>query len=1214
MRMLLALPIVLLGAGQDPPDGRSAPLELLSARALDEGDRTTILLVVRNTLARPVEIRNLALAGTPIAAHLEPAGPRAPGRGLDWYDIRPRALAPGAAGAILLGYVTRALREPSLALRAITNAGEADLSGPAPRPESLKVAVAAFSEDLRKLTLLVRNDGAVPAALGAAEFNGRPVPARVRGSPVPPGHLAVVELDVAAAYGEPCVLRPESDAGRATTAFRAYPAESLNYPFWGQHADRRDLAEKHMDVHVTRLEGNAQVAEDIERHGGRMPESLERSLARRAAELGRAPGAWAWYMQDDAGWGRPRPQTLLTLGAFLRERGSPQPQFLCNPADLRRYAWTHDLYMNYHYHATGESRDPTVFGDESSLDEIRKLNEPAPILYLVDAVGQSSRWITPAEEDLASYAMLGRGARLFGWFLVPSVWDQGTTLHGGIDPLETRPWRYQEGATACVPVWNRIGEIAGFLKALHPFVAAGAPFGGRLRPDGLEVLPVLCRTELLVVALLNRRLRCTYPRDFPDGSSWGGIELKPHRGVTILQTLPPALVPVTGVLAFDHDRGFREVPFRIESGKLAAEVDAVDTATILLAGGRETLERIRKDASSRLEGGARGSAIRPHALTPPQQAATGGWADPARTSRAEIRIAGPRAAGSWIRAALPADPSSLGHFNPHSVSAFSAETPLEVKVDHFRPVYRPSEGTCPWSLGKDDPNVALEPDSEGVRIVSRFKEGRYGTVRLAAPLDPRYEVLEIRREIAGRLEPILHLQSAGRSRGVNLRAALEGRVGSAGELIPGPEDRFPLSRIRWRSLPGAEDPALSSAALGVQIYEGVYRFGEIRQARSAPLVYVRLPREIRAGETFAAHVYWHDSPFPPEDTPFLPETQRPADAAEARVGPAEGFGMAAVDASGISTQAQAECAWVEARNAEGRLLGWEPLRTADGRRWTWRARPAGPWVRAYAAAASGRVVAVDLERPPQAPRLREIARVEGQVESLACSRDGAQVVAGADRVYAFDGDGRRRWIFDLGENRRQQPRYGPGRNVDRVEVRPDGAVEASTFRFNEKTRRYENAVTVILSPDGKEQGRVPYDWKGGASGKEDGSWPPYALHRFRLADGSRIAATTQGVIQRLTPEGRVLWETRRPGRIDAALVLEDRGRLLVAWKRYPNTYDWRCVPTLETLSLADGSTLRRAEGVPHDDFGHFGTDLRLAATADGRIFLGDASGRIYADP
>jgi hypothetical protein len=56
------------------------------------------------------------------------------------------------------------------------------------------------------------------------------------------------------------------------------------------------------------------------------------------------------------------------------------------------------------------------------------------------------------------------------------------------------------------------------------------------------------------------------------------------------------------------------------------------------------------------------------------------------------------------------------------------------------------------------------------------------------------------------------------------------------------------------------------------------------------------------------------------------------------------------------------------------------------------------------------------------------------------------------------------------------------------------------------------------------------------------------------------------------------------------------------------------VPALETLSLADGSTLRRAEGVPHDDFGHFGTDLRLAATADGRIFLGDASGRIYADP
>lgn len=1217
MRPLAALTLALAGAVQAPPDAGRAPLELLSARALDGADRTTLLIVVRNRSAQPVEIRDLKIAGVPLAAHLEPAdprNPRSPGRGVDWYDVRPRTLPPGGAGAILLGYVARALREPALDLRAVTSAGEADLSCPAPPPETLKVACAAFSADLRTLTVLLRNDGPAPAALGAVEFNGRTVPARLRGSPVPPGHLAALELDVAAAYAEPCVLRVDGSAGRATAAFRAFPAESLNYPFWGQHADRRDLAEKNMDVHVTRLEGNAQVAEEIERHGGRMPETLERNLARRAAEFGRAPGAWAWYMQDDAGWGRPRPQTLLELGAFLRERGSPQPQFVCNPADLRRYAWTHDLYMNYHYHVTGESPDPAVFGGERSLDEIRTLNEPAPVLYLVDAVGQASRWITPAEEELASYAMLGRGARLFGWFLVPSVWDQGTTLHGGIDPLETRPWRYQEGATACVPVWNLIGEIAGFLKALQPLVAASAPFGGRLRRDGLEVLPVLCRDELLIVVLLNRRLRCTYPRHFPDGSSWGGIELKPHRGVTVTPPLPPALGPIGRVLAFDHDRGFRDVPFRLEAGKLSLDVDAVDTATVLLAGAPEAIERIRADASGRLKGAARGNPVRPHAVFTPRDASPASWADPSRTSRAEIRIAGPRPAGSWIRAALPRDPSSLGFFNPHSVTAFASSAALEAKVDCFRPVYRPAEGARPWSVSGGDANASLEADPEGLRIVSRWKDGRYGTVRLGAALDPRYDVLEIRREIAGRLEPILHLQSGSRSRAVNLRAALEGNPRSAGELVPGVEGRLPLSRIHWRALPGADDPGVTSAALGAQIYEGVYRFGEIRQARSAPLVYVRLPREVRAGETFLAHVYWHDAPFPPEDTPFLPETQRPADAADAEVGPAEGFGLAAADAGGITLQAQAECAWIEARDAEGRLLGGEALRTSDGRRWTWRARPAGAPVRAYAASASGRVVAVDLERPPEAPRLRELVRVAGQVESLACAPDGKFLVVGADRVYAFDGEGRSRWTFDLGENRRQAPRTGPGRNVDRVAVRPDGSVEASTFRFDEKSRRYENAVTVILSPDGKEQGRIPYDWKGAGAPRDPDPWPPYSLHRFRLADGSRVAATTQGLVQRLGAGGAPVWEIRRPGRIDAAILLEDRGRLVLAWKRYPHRYDWQCVPTLEVLSLADGSTLRRAEGVPHDDFGHFGTDLRLAAARDGRIFLGDASGRVYVEP
>jgi hypothetical protein len=1183
-------------------------LEVVSTRALDDADRTSLMIVVRNRTDRPVEIRDLTLRGAPIAEHLapsDPKNPRSPGRGVDWYDVRPRRVPPRGAAAILLGYAARELREPALDLRAVTDAGEVDLGGPPPRPETLRVACAAFGADLRELTVFVRNDGARPASLGEVHFNGNLVSRPAPGPTVAPGRVAPVTFRTDVAFAQPCALVVQSDAGKATASFRAYPAESLNYPFYGQHADRRDLAEKNMDVYVTRAEASAQVAEEIERNGGAMPEPLEKSLARRAEQFGKTPGAWAWYMQDDAGWGRPRPQTLLALGRFLRERGSPQAQFLCNPADLRRYAWTHDLYMNYAYHVTGQSPDPAVFGGDRSLEEIRELNEPAPILYLVDSVGQSSRWITVAEEELASYAMLGRGARHLGWFLAPSVWDQGTTLHGGIDPLETRPWRYQEGATACVPVWTQIGNIAALTRALQPYLAASAPERGELRDDGVEVLPIVCKGDLLVVVLLNRRLRCTYPRDHADGGSHGGVRLKPHRNLTVRVTPLAGVEPAA--LAFDHDRGFRDAPVSADRGALEVTVDAVDTATVLLVGApRET---VRKETEARLRPPPGGSAVRPDIVLTPDRVTRRVWDDPANNYRADLAARGPLPAGAWVKAALPAEGGALGHFTPHSVRVFAQGRRLEAKVDHFKPIYRRAEGAQPWSLGKSDRHATLEPDPAGVRIVSRWKEPAYGIARLGTPLDPRYDVLEIRRELSGRLEPLLTYEGAKKGQVASLKRALEGAVWGLSELVERPGGKLPLSRIYWQRLTGGP---VTSASLGAQVYSGVYRFGEFRQARSAPLVYVRLPRELKAGETFEARAYWHYAAYPPEDTPFLPEAERPRDLAEAKVGPLDAFGIAAVDEGGVTTEAQAECAWIEARDAAGRRTASETLRTSDGLRWTWGARPSGAAVRVVVAGAHGRVLALDLSGPAGTPRLAEIARVAGQVETLACSADGGRVVAGADRVYAFDRAGKPLWTFDLGENRRQPARYGPGRNVDRVEVRADGTVAASTFRFNEKSRQYENAVTVLLGKDGKETGRAEYDWKGKAGGKDPVPWPPYTLHKLPLQGGHFLAATTQGVVQRLAPDGKAVWEQRRPGRIDAARVLEGRGLVALAWKRYPHRYDWQCVPTLELVSLEDGATRFLAEGAAQDDFGHFGADLRLAASGDGsRLYLGDPSGRIY---
>src|SRR6185503_10984626 len=121
-------------------------------------------------------------------------------------------------------------------------------------------------------------------------------------------------------------------------------------------------------------------------------------------------------------------------------------------------------------------------------------------------------------------------------------------------------------------------------------------------------------------------------------------------------------------LAFDHDRGFRPVPIREQAGSLRIEVDAVDTATLVLVARRGLpLDPLRKAAEARLRPAPGASPLRPDLVLEPREVAPRGWEDPSRSNRSPITVRGPLAPGAWVRAALSVEAAGLGYFDPRSV-------------------------------------------------------------------------------------------------------------------------------------------------------------------------------------------------------------------------------------------------------------------------------------------------------------------------------------------------------------------------------------------------------------------------------------------------------------------------------------------------------------------------------------------------------------------
>lgn len=1260
-----------------------AQLEVLGARSLNvdpSTERTSVMVQVRNTTTAPLKLSRLQLSGKPIEelATFEPKGNKI-GHDVDWYDIRPAVLPPGQAGTVFIGYARRELVQSGIALVIETSAGSSALKLPAIGVVSPKVASFGFSKDLSRLTLMVRNDAKTELAVASVMLNG--MPATVRSSKQQ-FNITTLELDAPnIAFGQDCCVIVRTDQGDALAWFRAHPAEVVTYMYYSRFADPRDLGEKHIGVGVTHSEHFGEVSHDIDRAGGVLTDPIRKRLEQQAKQMLGDPRAWSWYMQDDAGWGRPRPQSLVLQSNGLRSFGSLHLQNLCNPADNARYAWLSDMYLNYWYFVTHQFADPTVFPSGRSLDLMLRLNEPAPVAYLVDTIGQGNRWITPAEEELASYAMLGRGARHPGWFVGVSLWEQGAGKGGGGDWSETRPWRYQEGVTAVPTVWNQVGRIAGVFEALAPSLSistrlsAAQPLNRSRQAwheQNVEVLPLLTHDRLVIASVLNRNFSIAYPRDYADGSHSGGIQLRPLRDVAVAVPLPRDTVRV---LAFDHDRGVRSVPFGTGAAASEVRLDALDAAALLIA--CPTVEQADAIASklSRVPLSTGGSSIRPHRVIASTDASSA-WAD----AKYDLRVAVDLPAdlkdreSVAVRLPLKSDPLAvpMGLFNRASVRALVDGVWTDPIVDDRRVVYLPREhGVNSW---RADDDVTMSADATGFHARPRRASG-YATVRGNFDLDPAYDTFSLTGTWTGRFVPLLaadfEVDGARRSVTINLETQFVDRSGGTTE-------------VEWLSLLRKEAKAPANARIRVaklgflmQLYDGTYSIQNVMQSRSEPVVYLT-PRP----GSRRAEIYWTHRPLNVIDNALrrLAEgTVRPVDALSIAIAGVESASFElkpdVLQSFTLRTQSLADMVYVESRDGAGTLLQSQRCQSSDQQTWALqRPMPAGAHVSAWVVSGSGNVTQFVLRSPAAATTLAPITKVDGQIETLAAAPDASWVLVGADKVYAIDRDGKPKWQADLGTNRRQQDRFGAGRNVDQVGIRADGgAAFAFTFSFDPKKNAYSPARLITFAPDGRQTGEHATMWNRAPAFTEDGrvralgvdgksllvdpvsgnaespatdvpaasnapctlldrggeppkrgammhhlkklyeiDYPPYPLHRLALSDGRAVIGTTQGVLQAFSATGVPTWSIRRDARFDSVVALERHGLVAVAYKTYATRTEWRAIPMVELIDLSTGATLTSFRGVESDDVGGFGTDLRLAASADAStLFLGDQSGRLY---
>jgi len=507
----------------------------------EHGDFGALRIAVRNPSKVPVRIaRPLLLNGGAIEeSYVDFVKSAWDARGVVWYRVRPRLLAPGACGEIYIRFRRRPEGQTASLTIPVENGAPVDVTVPYTDP-ALSIDYATIDESGKSLYVYVRALRANAPGVASLALDGKTlVDARVFGKDYP-GGVALVKADLPTALevGAYHVVQiADADGSAAAAQFRVLP---FLFPRSSIHVPLSLCAEQHMNLAMWRqhdLESCRRY--DLVTTGSNPFDSHARTAFimgpdepdahdNRGGGYGNGLGAIARDLAH-SGWQQTIERQAFPAASWIIMNGTVRP---LNWGVYGRFA---DIACFDPYPVTYYAADHAYVRE--SLGHVRRCATPNRMYACLEAYGWTSGQGVP------------KGAR----GPTPEEYRQNVVQAIGAGMKGLTSWTYVAGAGGWQvnePVAKEIANVNALIEHIEDLLLIGAPVDlvtsdagavpagvvgeERWPKERVAVAALLCGPDAIVVTAANH-----IPASKPDPPI-----IEPAKNVTLTVTVPAFLSEV----------------------------------------------------------------------------------------------------------------------------------------------------------------------------------------------------------------------------------------------------------------------------------------------------------------------------------------------------------------------------------------------------------------------------------------------------------------------------------------------------------------------------------------------------------------------------------------------------------------------------------------------------------------------------------------------